>query len=54
MNLPAELQPTRLASAGAAREQMQQRAAELVSRFNVQVASLGGFPTKAGCMTTTA
>ena len=41
VSLPAELQPKQFAAAGAAREQMLQRAADLVSRFNEQVAPLG-------------
>ncbi|GAB4550167.1 MAG: universal stress protein [Rhizobacter sp.] len=40
-SLPADLQPKQLAVAGAGREQMLQRAADLVSRFNAQVAPLG-------------
>ncbi len=40
VSLPAELQPRQL-GAGAAREQMLQRAAILVSLFNTQVAPLG-------------
>lgn len=41
VSLPASLQPPQPVAAAAAREQMLQRATDLVSRFNEQVAPLG-------------